>query len=112
MPYQTRGRYRSLALLAILATLLLAACSPGSGGAAAGTTSDGYSRTGAAAAAAPSAGASEAGSVTITVTADDGSFDSKPIAGGATFSQAFPKAGTYTYHCAIHSSMTGTVVVQ
>jgi plastocyanin len=47
-----------------------------------------------------------------TVTADDGSFDSKTLANGATFSQAFAKAGTYTYHCNIHSSMTATVVVQ
>jgi len=47
-----------------------------------------------------------------TVTAVDGSFDSKPIAGGGTFSQAFPIAGTYAYHCTIHSSMTATIVVQ
>ena len=47
-----------------------------------------------------------------TVTADDGSFDSKTIASGATFSQAFAKAGTYAYHCSIHSSMTAKVVVQ
>jgi plastocyanin len=47
-----------------------------------------------------------------TVTADDGSFDSKTLAGGASFSQAFAKAGTYAYHCNIHSSMTATVVVK
>jgi plastocyanin len=47
-----------------------------------------------------------------TVTADDGSFKSGPIAAGATFSQAFAKAGTFAYHCSIHTSMTATVVVQ
>jgi plastocyanin len=46
-----------------------------------------------------------------TVTADDGSFDSGSLAPGATFSQTFDTPGTYTYHCAIHSSMTGTVTV-
>ncbi len=47
-----------------------------------------------------------------TVTADDGSFDSKALATGATFSQTFTKAGTYAYHCAIHPSMKATIVVQ
>jgi plastocyanin len=48
---------------------------------------------------------------THTVTADDGSFDSGRIASGATFSMTFKKTGTYAYHCAIHSSMVGQVVV-
>jgi len=47
-----------------------------------------------------------------TVTADDGSFDSKTIATGATFTQTFAAAGTFAYHCAIHPSMKATVVVQ
>jgi len=47
-----------------------------------------------------------------TVTADDGSFDSGPPAPGASFSQVFTTAGTFTYHCNIHSNMTGTVTVQ
>ena len=46
-----------------------------------------------------------------TVTADDGSFGSKAIATGGTFSRTFLTAGTYTYHCAIHPSMTATIVV-
>lgn len=46
-----------------------------------------------------------------TVTADDGSFNSSRLATGATFQQAFATAGTFTYHCAIHSSMKGTVTV-
>jgi plastocyanin len=47
-----------------------------------------------------------------TVTADDGSFDSGPLDSGATFSQTFATAGTFTYHCNIHSNMTATVTVQ
>jgi plastocyanin len=49
---------------------------------------------------------------THTVTADNGEFDSGNVAAGATFSFTFAKAGTYPYHCTIHSSMKGTVVVQ
>lgn len=46
-----------------------------------------------------------------TVTADDGSFKSESLGSGATFSQTFATAGTFAYHCAIHSTMKGTVVV-
>jgi plastocyanin len=47
-----------------------------------------------------------------TVTADDGSFDSKTLATGATFTQTFSTAGTFAYHCTIHTSMHGTVTVK
>jgi plastocyanin len=47
-----------------------------------------------------------------TVTADDGAFDSGTIANGATFTQAFPDAGSFAYHCTIHPAMTATVVVE
>jgi len=47
-----------------------------------------------------------------TVTADDGSFDSGNLDSGATFSQKFDTPGTYTYHCAIHPNMTGTITVK
>jgi plastocyanin len=46
-----------------------------------------------------------------TVTADDGSFKSDKLGTGTTFSQTFTKAGTFAYHCSIHSSMTGTITV-
>ncbi len=49
-----------------------------------------------------------------TVTADAGqteTFDSKSLDGGGTFSVTFAKAGTFSYHCNIHSSMHGKVVV-
>jgi plastocyanin len=51
-------------------------------------------------------------STTHTVTDDKGAWDSKNLAVGATFQQKFDQAGTFTYHCAIHSSMHGTVVVK
>jgi len=46
-----------------------------------------------------------------TVTADDGSFASGTLAQNATFTRAFPTVGTFAYHCAVHPSMTGTVIV-
>jgi plastocyanin len=47
-----------------------------------------------------------------TVTANDGSFDSKAISSGATFTQTFATAGTFAYHCSIHSTMTATITVK
>ncbi len=48
-----------------------------------------------------------------TVTENDG--QSGPASGdinpGRSYSFTFTKSGTYHYHCAIHSSMTGTVLV-
>jgi plastocyanin len=46
-----------------------------------------------------------------TVTFDDGSADSGNLAPGSTFDHTFATAGTFAYHCAIHSSMHGTVTV-
>jgi len=51
-------------------------------------------------------------STTHTVTEDKGAWDSKNLAVGATFQHKFDQAGTFSYHCAIHASMTGTVVVK
>jgi plastocyanin len=47
-----------------------------------------------------------------TVVADNGEFKSGDLANGGTFTFAFTKAGSYPYHCSIHPSMKGTVVVQ
>src|SRR5262249_32125292 len=46
-----------------------------------------------------------------TVTFDDSTLniDSGPIAPGGTFTATLQVAGTYTYHCTIHSFMTGTI---
>ena len=46
-----------------------------------------------------------------TATSDDGKFDSKTLDQNKTFMFTFSAAGTYKYHCAIHSSMTGEVDV-
>lgn len=51
-------------------------------------------------------------SITHTVTAADGSFDSSNLQPGAQFSYTFTTPGTYSYHCSIHPFMTGQVVVQ
>ncbi|MCX6739759.1 MAG: cupredoxin family copper-binding protein [Candidatus Parcubacteria bacterium] len=57
---------------------------------------------------------------TVTWTNDDpaphqiaGSiFGSQPLNTGDSYSFTFTQAGTYDYHCAIHSSMTGQIIVQ
>ena len=46
-----------------------------------------------------------------TVTFDDVSIGKREVAGGASQQLTFAKKGTYTYHCEIHGSMTGTVEV-
>ena len=47
-----------------------------------------------------------------TVTADNGStFSSGNLSAGATFSFTASMAGTFNYHCNIHSGMTATIVV-
>jgi plastocyanin len=48
--------------------------------------------------------------VAHTVTANGGAFN-HPMPSGATFSFPFTKAGTFAYHCTIHPSMQGTIVV-
>ena len=123
-------RHARFAALTIAVTLAIAACSGSATPAPSAQPSAGQS------AAAPAAGGSAVSianfafapaSMTVavgttvtwtntdsaghTVTADDGSFKSDKLATGATFSQTFTKAGTYAYHCSIHSSMTGTITV-
>ena len=53
-------------------------------------------------------------STTHTWTADSGSalmWTSPDLPTGSSYSFTFTKAGTYSYHCKIHPSMTGSVVV-
>lgn len=50
-------------------------------------------------------------SVAHTVTSNDGFFESGTLSTGGAYSYVFPVPGTYNYHCAIHPSMTATVVV-
>jgi plastocyanin len=51
-------------------------------------------------------------SVAHTVTSDTGAWPASGNLGtGQTFSHTFAKAGAYSYHCAIHPSMTAKVIV-
>lgn len=66
---------------------------------------------------------SNSGPSSHTVTSDNSSWTSATLGapsgtdpygyptGGGTFSHLFSSAGTYHYHCSIHSGMTGVVVV-
>jgi plastocyanin len=51
-------------------------------------------------------------SMSHTVVADNGEFESGELGQGATFTFAFDQPGTYPYHCSIHPSMKATVVVK
>ena len=51
-------------------------------------------------------------SATHTATADGGEFDSGNLGNGDTFSYTFTTAGTFTYYCKIHTSMTATIIVE
>jgi len=48
-----------------------------------------------------------------TVTSDSGSELASTLLGsGQTYRHVFMTAGTYPYHCTVHTSMRGTVIVQ
>ena len=50
--------------------------------------------------------------VTHTATSDTGAWDTGNVApAGTSGAITFNSAGTFTYHCAIHASMTGSVIV-
>jgi plastocyanin len=46
-----------------------------------------------------------------TVTSNSGLFDSGHINNNGTFSHLFSTAGTFAYHCSIHTTMTASVIV-
>lgn len=46
------------------------------------------------------------------IAADDGSFDLGDQSNGMSVKHTFNEVGTFTYHCTIHPSMKGTVVVK
>lgn len=52
------------------------------------------------------------GAVAHTSTSNTGKWDSGTIAPGGSFSRVFRAKGTFRYHCSIHSSMTGKIVVE
>jgi len=50
-----------------------------------------------------------------TIVSDTGSpaaFSSDSLSTGASYKFTFTQPGTYTYHCSIHPSMKGTIIVQ
>jgi len=49
--------------------------------------------------------------VTHTVTSDDGTFG-ESLAPGKSYTFTFSTAGTFGYHCSIHTYMTGSVIVE
>jgi plastocyanin len=49
--------------------------------------------------------------MTHTVTSNTALFSSGGLVQGGTYTFTFANAGTYTYKCTIHPSMTGTVIV-
>ena len=51
-------------------------------------------------------------STTHNVYSDTGTFQSKNLNNGDSYSFKFIKSGTYRYHCTIHPNMTGTIIVQ
>lgn len=51
-------------------------------------------------------------SVPHTSTSDTGAWDSGTLNPGASFQHTFNTPGTYPYHCMIHPSMHGTIVVR
>ena len=51
-------------------------------------------------------------STTHHVASDTGVFDSGNLSPNTTFSYTFNNAGTFPYHCTIHTYMTGTIIVQ
>jgi len=52
-------------------------------------------------------------SATHTIVSDSGSeIGSGSISQGETYVHTFDTAGTYNYHCGIHPSMKGTIIVE
>jgi len=47
-----------------------------------------------------------------TIASNDNLFQSGTLAKGATFSHTFGQKGTFNYHCSIHPSMTGKIIVE
>ncbi len=46
------------------------------------------------------------------IVSNTGVFSGPVINSGQTYTYQFNQAGTYPYHCAIHTYMTGTIIVQ
>ncbi len=51
-------------------------------------------------------------SVPHQIVSDSNAFSSSPLGKGQTYSFTFSEIGTFSYHCAIHPSMKGTIAVK
>lgn len=87
-----------------------AACA-GSGGAAIAIADSAFNPQSVTIAVGGSATWTNTDSATHTVTFDDGP-DCGQVSSGASVSRTFDTAGTFAYHCRIHGSMTGSVIVE
>jgi len=123
-------RFRGGAVVLVLAAaLLLAACSNGGSGSSSASSSSGsgaatstksivisnfmFSPMHAAVAPGSTVSVTNKDSVTHTLTATGGQFDTGDIGAGQTKTFTAPsKAGTYDYICNIHQYMMGTIVVR
>jgi plastocyanin len=115
---------RAIALLVAVALLALAGCGGGGGETSSGATSEGGTATVAVkdysfapgrltVAKGTTVSFTNHDSTAHTATADSGSgFDTGTVAPGKTKSVTFEKPGTYTYHCAFHPFMKGTITVK
>ena len=52
-----------------------------------------------------------AAALSHTTTADAGAWASPLLAPGSTYTFLFPAAGTFAYHCDVHPSMVGQLIV-
>ncbi len=50
-------------------------------------------------------------SVPHTSTSDDALWDSGRLSQGASFTRTFDQAGSFSYHCSVHTSIRGTITV-
>jgi plastocyanin len=123
-------RFRGGAVVLVLgAALLLAACSSGGGSGSSSASSSGgsaatstkaitisnfmFSPMHAAVAPGSTVSVTNKDSVTHTLTATGGQFNTGDIGAGQTKTFTAPmKAGTYSYICNIHQYMMGTIVVR
>ena len=51
-------------------------------------------------------------SMNHSVTADDSTWGSGTLSESEKFLKRFTEDGTYTFHCGLHSEMTGTIIVE
>jgi plastocyanin len=50
--------------------------------------------------------------IVVSDTGSPTAFSSDSLSTGASYKFTFTQPGTYTYHCSIHPSMKGTIIVQ